>query len=60
MEVYGNVRMLLPRLAGEEPAGEMLVALRLPDWAGSSRRARARARGLWDAAPSERQVGISQ
>ena len=57
MEAYGNVRMLLPRLAGEEPAGEMLVALRLPDWAGSSRRTRARAReGLWDAPALEKSL----
>ena len=33
-----------PRLAGEEHRWWMLVALRLPDWAGSSRRTRARAR----------------
>ena len=38
---YGG-EMLLPRLAEEEPAGEMLVALRLPDWATAAARARAR------------------
>ena len=49
MEAYGNVRTLLPRLAGEEPAGEIMVGGSPPPRLGwlfaADARARAKACG---------------